>query len=104
MEQIGDVPVQLGTHAINDCMQSLKLKEKVAKCAQVTSSLRSRLQVLTKSPGPRHATRQAQNELDFLVAQLREEQQIVLDKKQLLAEALREKQLLLNMKRRRLDV
>ena len=78
MEQIGDVPFQLGTHAINDCMQSLKLnKRNVAKFEELTSSLRSRLQVLTKSPGPRHATRQEQNELDLPVAQLREGQQIV---------------------------
>ena len=41
--------------------------------------------------------------MDLVVAQLREEQQSLLDKKQLLAEALREKRHLLNMKRRRLD-
>ena len=104
VEQIEDVLVQLGTHTINDCIHSLKLnKRNVAKFEELTSSLRSRLQVLTKSPGPRHAFRQAQNELDLLVAQF-EEQQIVHDKKQLLAEVLHEKQLLLNMKRRRLDI
>ena len=73
-------------------MHSLKInKEKVAKLEEGTSGLRSRLQVLTKSPGSRNAARQAENELDLVVAQLREEQQSLLDKKQLLAEALREK-------------
>ena len=36
---------------------------------QVFSSLRTRLQVLTKSSGSRQAARQAQNELDLVVAQ-----------------------------------
>ena len=49
-------------------------------------------QVLIKSPGSRQAARHAQNELDLVVAQLREDQQSLHDKKQLLAEALREKQ------------
>ena len=53
--------------------------------------------MLTKSPGSRHAARQAENELDLVFAQLREEQQSLLDKKQLLADALREKQHLLNI-------
>ena len=93
VEEIGDMSVQLSTHA---CMHSLKnSKEKVAKLEEVTSSLRSRLWVLTKSLVFRHAARQAEKELDIVVAQLREE-----DKKQLLAEVLREKQHLLNMKRR----
>ena len=90
-EETGDVSVQLATDAINDCMQSLKLnEEKVAKLEEVSSSLRSRLQVLTKSSGSRHAVRQAQNDLDLLIAQLREAQQFVHDKKQLLAELFRE--------------
>ena len=56
MEEIGFVSVQLGTHAINDCIQSLKLSnENVAKLEEVSSSLRSRLQVLTKSSGSRNA-------------------------------------------------
>ena len=65
-EQIVDIPVprgvkETGDHAINDCIQSLKLhEEKVAKLEEVTSSLRSMLQVLTKSPAPRHAVRQGQ--------------------------------------------
>ena len=102
VEEIEDVSAQIGT---NDCTQSLKIsREKVAKLEEVTSSLRARLQVLTKSPGSRQAARQAQNELDLVVAQLREDQQSLLDKEQLLAEALREKQNLLNMKRRRLDI
>ena len=105
VEEIKDVSVQLGTHPINDCIQSLKIsEEQVAKLEEVTSSLRSRSQVLIKSPGSRQAARHAQNELDLVVAQLREEQQSLHDKKQLLAEALREKQHLLNMKRRRLDI
>ena len=104
VEEVEYVSVQLGTHAIDDCIQPLKLsKGKKAKLEEVTSSLRSRLQVLTKSLGSRQVTRQAQNELDLVVAQLREVQQSLHDKKQLLAEALREKQLLLNMKRRRFD-
>ena len=95
--------VQLSTHAINECMHSLKLsKEKVAKLEEVSSSCCSMLQVLTKSSGSRHAVRQAQNEFDLLDARLREAQQFVHDKKQLLAEASREKQHIL--KRRRLDI
>ena len=105
VEETGDVSVQLATHAINDCIQSLKLsKVKVTRLEEMSSRVRSRLQVLTKSSGSRHAVRQAQNEWDLLEAQLREAQQFVHDKKQLLAEALREKQHLLNMKRRRLDI
>ena len=44
------------------------------------------------------------NALDLLIAQLRDEKQSVLDKKQLLDEALREQQHLLNMKRGRLGL
>ena len=76
--------------------------QQLAKLEEVSSSIRLRLQVLTKSSGSRHAVRQAQNEWDLLEAQSREAQQFVHDKKQLLAELLREKQLLLNTKRRRL--
>ena len=73
VEEMGDMSVQLSTHAINECMHSLKIsKEKVAKLEEVTSSLRWRLQVLTKSIGSRHAARQAENELDLVVAQFRE--------------------------------
>ena len=62
VEEIGDMSVQLSTHAINECMHSLKIsKEKVAKLEEVTSCLSSRLQVLTKSPGSRHAARQVEN-------------------------------------------
>ena len=100
VEEIGNMSVHLSTHAINECMHSLKLsKEKVAKLEEVSSSVRSRLQVLTKSSGSRHAVREAQNEWDLLEAQLREAQQFVHVKKQLLAELLREKQLLLSTKR-----
>ena len=103
VEEKGDISVQLSTHAISECMHSLKLsKEKVAKLEEVSSSIRSRLQVLTKSSGSRHALRQAHNEC--LEAQSREAQQFVHDKNQLLAELLREKQLLLNTKRRQLDI
>ena len=65
-EEIEDMSVKLGSHVINDCIHSVKIsKEKVAKLEVVTSSLRTRLQVLTKSLGSRQAARQAQNELDF---------------------------------------
>ena len=105
VEEMGEMSVQLSTQAINECMHSLKRsKEKVAQIEEVTSSLRSRLQVLTESLGSRHAARQAENELDLVVAQLREEQQSLVDKKQLFADTLREKQHLFNMKRRPLDI
>ena len=48
VEEIEDMSVQ-----INDCIQTLNIsKENVTKLEEVTSSLRTRLQVLTKSPGP----------------------------------------------------
>ena len=57
VEKMEDVSVQLGSHAINDCTQSLKLsKRKVA--SEVT---------------------EAQHELDLLVSQIRAEQQFVHD-------------------------
>ena len=49
VEEMGDMSVQLSTHAINECVHSLKLnKAKVAKLEEVSSSIRSRLHLLTK--------------------------------------------------------
>ena len=78
VQETGDVSVQLGTHAINDCIQSLKLhKEKVAKLEEMTSSLR----------------------LGFLVAQLREGKKLSMTRNTFSL-----KQLFLNVERRRLDI
>ena len=65
-----DMSVQLSTHAINECMHSLKIsKENVAKSEEVTLSFRSRSQGFTKSTGSRHTARQAEKEVYLVVVQ-----------------------------------
>ena len=105
MEEIGDMSVQLSTHAINECMHSLQLsKEKVAKHEEVTSNLRSRSQGLTKSPGFRHAARQAENEFDLDARSYVKHSNVFMTRSSSSLERYVKKQHLLNMKRRRLDI
>ena len=68
-------------------MHSLKIsKENVAKFEEVTLSFRSRSQVFTKSTGSRHTARQTEKEVYLVIVQSREDQQSLLDKKQLFAD------------------